>query len=76
MKQKFTLLLITLLTVQLSFAGSDRTKNLFEGFVITSMGDTVRGQVQFVNPVYNELKVRLYNEKGKKIDTYNTRDIV
>lgn len=76
MKQKFTLLLITLLTVQLSYADSDRTKNLFEGFVITSMGDTVRGQVQFVNPVYNELKVRLYNEKGKKIATYKTHDIV
>jgi hypothetical protein len=76
MNQKFTLIFIFfILALQLAYAGESNEENLYEGFVITSMGDTIRGQVQFVNPVYNELKVRLYDEKGKH-DTYKTGDIV
>jgi hypothetical protein len=75
MKQKFTLLLFFIFSFQFAFADKGKTKNLYEGFVITSMGDTVRGQVQFVNPVFNELKVRFYNEDGKRT-TYKTQDIV
>lgn len=76
MKQKFTLLLLFLIfSFQHAFADGEKRKNLYEGFVITSMGDTLRGQVQFINPVFNELKVRFYSEDGKRI-TYKTNDIV
>ncbi|MGB0862636.1 MAG: hypothetical protein ACPG19_11710 [Saprospiraceae bacterium] len=50
-------------------------KNFFEGFVITSMGDTLKGQIQYVNPVYNELKVKFRSEEGKRT-TFKPKDLV
>jgi len=76
MKRKFTLvLLFFIVSIQFAFADEGKTKYLYDGFVITSMGDTLRGQIQFINPVFNELKVRFYNEEGKRV-TYKTKDIV
>lgn len=75
MNRKFTLLLILITFSQFAFADGKKHKNLYDGFVITSVGDTLRGQIQFVNPVFNELKVRFYNEDGKR-NTYKTKDII
>ncbi len=75
MNRKFTLLIFLLLSFQFASADGGKKKNLYEGFVITSSSDTVRGQIQFVNPVFNELKVRFYTENGKRV-TYKTNDIV
>jgi hypothetical protein len=75
MNRKFTILLLFIFSFQFAFADGGNKKNLYKGFVITSMGDTVRGQVQFINPVFNELKVRFYNEDGKRV-TYKTNDII
>lgn len=50
-------------------------KNFFKGFVITSMGDTLKGEIQYVNPVYNELKVKFRSENGKRT-TFKPKDLV
>lgn len=80
MKRTFTtiVLSLSLLTVVFSMSenpSSETKKNLFNGFVITNQGDTLRGKIKYVNPVYNELKVRFYNENGKKT-TYKPSDLV
>jgi hypothetical protein len=51
------------------------TENFFEGFVITDMGDTLKGEIQYVNPIYNELKVKFRQENGK-IKTFKPKDLV
>ncbi len=76
MKKLYTLLaLFIFISTSLSATETKKKKNLFEGFVITSTGDSLLGEIQFVNPVYNELKVRFYNKKGKRT-IFKPRDIV
>lgn len=76
MKQTITFIIFLFTMVaQLSVQADSKKDNRYEGFVITSDGDTLRGNIEFINPVYNELKVRFYNEKGKRT-TYSTKDLV
>lgn len=50
-------------------------ENFFEGFVITDMGDTLNGEIQYINPVYNELRVKFRSEDGR-LTTFKPKDLV
>ena len=74
MTSKFTPLFLIAFLMSSSglYAGN---KNYFKGFVITQMGDTLKGEIQYVNPVYNELKVKFRSEDGKR-ETFKPKDLV
>lgn len=80
MKRLFTTTaLTTLLFVCISsfvFSATTGKKNLYDGYIIGNQGDTTFGKIQFVNPVYNELKVRFFNKKGKKRVIYKPGEIL
>ncbi len=80
MKKIKTIAIVALLlsfcqTSAFSFSTSGK-KNLYDGYIIDNQGDTAFGKVQFVNPIYNELKVRFYNKEGKKRITYKPHEIL
>jgi len=41
-------------------------KKTFEGFVVTASSDTIFGQVYYVSPTANELKVKIKDQNNKK----------
>ncbi len=63
----FTLLILVLMTTTAMADKGKKGKFIYDGYVITIKNDTIFGQVQFVNPTYNELKVRFYQEGKKRI---------
>ena len=82
MKSTFTSFLIIALSISITTTAAfaekpkkDKPSNSYKGFVITTMGDSLFGHIEYINPVYNELKVKFVNEEGKK-KTFKTRDIV
>ena len=69
MKISTLLILLTLIFISFSaFKGKTKKgKMLYEGFIITTKNDTIEGKIQFINPTYNELKVRFFKEGKKKV---------
>ena len=46
-------------------------KQVYAGYVITSNhNDTLFGEIQFLNPTYNQGTVVFYNEEGEKTQYY------
>jgi len=80
MKQTSTLITTLLLLLITSFSSqafsTSGKKNLFDGYIISNQGDTTFGKIQFVNPVYNEMKVRFFNKKGRKRVVYKPNEIL
>ena len=71
MKNLFTYLLLTFAAFTISLTAHGK-KQLYIGYIITVENDTLEGQVQYVNPAYNELKVIFYkNGKKQKFSTSN-----
>ncbi len=85
MKIKFTLLtsVILLGATTFTFAQKKLTnaqktkKQIYSGFVVlSSNNDTLYGDIQFLNPTYNEEVVIFYNEEGKKKKFYPKQGII
>lgn len=72
MKNLFTYLLLTIAAFTFSFSAQAK-KQLYKGYIITTENDTIEGQVQYVNPAFNELKVIFYKD-GKK-QKFSTKDL-
>jgi hypothetical protein len=78
MQIKFTLLTIAiLLASSATFAQKKLTdaqkakKQIYSGFVVlSSNNDTIHGDIQFINPTYNEEVVIFFDESGEKIKYY------
>lgn len=52
-----------------------KNDNLFQGYVVTLDNDTIFGQVKYLNPAYNEIKVKFVYDNGKK-ETFTPNEIV
>lgn len=63
--KNFTYLTLILATFTLSVAAHGK-KQIYEGYVVTLDNDTIRGQVQYVNPTFNELRVIFYKDGDKR----------
>lgn len=59
----YTFILLIAFTTA-SFANDGMHKS-YEGYVITTKGDTLNGAIQMLSPTLNEVKVKLTNETGK-----------
>ena len=85
MKIKFTFLTFVILIVGIStsFAQKNLTstqkakKQIYTGFIVlSSNNDTIHGDIQFINPTYNEEVVIFFNKIGKKTKYYPNQGII
>lgn len=69
----FTLLALIIISCSAFKGKNEKAKMLYEGFIITTKNDTIEGEIQFINPTYNELKVRFF--KGGKKEIYEAHQL-
>ncbi|NJN78083.1 MAG: hypothetical protein HC803_06890 [Saprospiraceae bacterium] len=83
MKQFNTILLLTLFTfVSITAFGQKRKKSskndgqIYAGYVVTANhNDTLFGEIQFLNPVYNEQTV-IFHKDGEKFQYFPADGII
>ena len=75
MKSVVYIFIFLLGSISVIFA-NDGVHKLYEGYVITTKGDTIKGVIQMLSPTLNEVKVKLTNEgkttvfKAKQLSGY------
>ena len=76
--QKLSMLLVfTLVGISVSYANlnvPNTAGKIYNGFIITTSGDTLKGQLQMLSPTMNQVKVKFIDETGKK-QIYKAKDL-
>ena len=76
MKSTLQILAITILTFTFTFtAYADTSKKIYRGYVVTTKGDTLRGQIQMLSPTLNEVKVKFIASNGQK-QTFKAKEVL
>lgn len=78
MKLLLEILTITILTIAFSFTTTandyDDAPSMYNGYVVTLKGDTLKGQIQMLSPALNEIKVKLIAATGEK-QTFKAKEV-
>ena len=76
--QKSSMLLVfALVGISVSHANLNAPNTagkIYNGFIITASGDTLKGQLQMLSPTMNQVKVKFIDETGKK-QIYKAKDL-
>ncbi len=68
------LLLLTIAIFAFSFSASADAKKVYEGYVITTNGETLEGNIEMLSPSLNEVKVKFTSNAGKK-STFKAKEV-
>lgn len=72
MKKLYILFTFIILTLAISATATGK-KQLYKGYIITLNNDTIQGEIQYMNPALNELRVTFYKDGDKQ--KFSPKDI-
>lgn len=75
MKTISTLLIAFTFFANIATATDRTAEQIYTGYVILSAGDTLHGEIEFINPTLNEEVVVFYNNEGKRTKYVPTDDL-
>ena len=69
-------LFFVLITISINFANtlSNQDGKVYDGFVITTSGDTLQGKLEMLSPTINQVKIKFIDDCGKK-QLYKAKDL-
>jgi hypothetical protein len=67
-------ILLTIALFAFSFAANADAKKTYEGYVITTAGETLEGKIEMLSPSLNEVKVKFTSNAGKK-STFKAKEV-